>query len=552
MEHYRPVLEFAGTARVALKHLYESAPDLFGRLFLLEAEVELDAEIAASLLQANLIRIAGGLFYAANFRVWVIAGCFIVSDLFTYSSRDRVYPIFPDESDFFGRNLVVREGDSVLDLCTGSGIIAVLCARKAGRVIASDVSPRALEFAAFNAALNNVGQKIVFVHSDLFSNILGKFDLITFNPPFIAAPNDGCWYTHGAAGVDGTVILERILQSCGKHLAEGSRIQFIANSFGTNDSVFVIDLLRRYYPVASLGVTHVFNPTSIPLEEYARVFEGSAGYDGWLERLAGRGFDRIYRVLVTASNDGAGIYSEKRNAGFKYLVREEFGKPPVKISPRFSGGWAEMLARYRDVSSYGLVKTGPMSLPVLLGSGSVKEFRLYYYEVAGEPFYVIINGSLSGSDTVFVRVHSACSFAHVFKSQRCDCAEQLDSALQLIAQSGGVLIYAWAQEGRGIGFKDHVRVYMAQDKGYDTVSAYAALGLPIDCRNYAASARILLDLGVKAVKLLTNNPRKVWGLEHAGIVVERVPLTVALNALNKLQFSAKKEKMGHRYDLDSV
>ncbi|MDO8538749.1 MAG: GTP cyclohydrolase II, partial [archaeon] len=165
-------------------------------------------------------------------------------------------------------------------------------------------------------------------------------------------------------------------------------------------------------------------------------------------------------------------------------------------------------------------------------------------------FYVLVK-DFSIKNNILVRVHSACSFAHVFHSQRCDCQEQLDKSIELIAKEGGIIIYVWGHEGRGVGFENHFKAYMKQDEGFDTVDSYIELGLPVDNRDYSYCAEILKDFNATNIKLLTNNLQKVKGLEQEGIKVERVPLNVKLSKFNESQLKVKKEKLGHLYDLES-
>ena len=152
-------------------------------------------------------------------------------------------------------------------------------------------------------------------------------------------------------------------------------------------------------------------------------------------------------------------------------------------------------------------KNGPMCLPCLLNDGSVAEFKLYVYRFDENLYYVIEKGSISNAKPPLVRIHSTCSFAHVFNSQRCDCKSQLDEAMAKIAQSdAGLIIYIWSHEGRGVGMWEHVKVYMEQDKGEDTVTSYQKLGLPVDSRDYSNAATILKDYKLKnrdALEIIT-------------------------------------------------
>lgn len=182
------------------------------------------------------------------------------------------------------------------------------------------------------------------------------------------------------------------------------------------------------------------------------------------------------------------------------------------------------------------------SLPTRYG-----HFRLTVYRAAdGREHLVLIVGVADGSDPVLVRLHSECLTGDVFGSSRCDCGEQLDVSLSILQQQGrGVLLYL-RQEGRGIGLANKIRAYALQEQGYDTVQANLALGFPEDMREYSAAAAILLDLGIRRVRLLTNNPAKIVGLERHGIqVLERVPLEVPPNPYNLEYLRTKREKMHH-------
>ncbi len=158
----------------------------------------------------------------------------------------------------------------------------------------------------------------------------------------------------------------------------------------------------------------------------------------------------------------------------------------------------------------------------------------------------LVKGDVAGAEDVLVRVHSECLTGDVFHSLRCDCGEQLESALALIEQAGsGVLLYL-AQEGRGIGLLNKLRAYKLQEEGLDTVDANLRLGLPADLRDYGIGAQILADLGLTSIRILTNNPKKIRGLEGYGLsVTEQVPISHTPNPHNEAYLRAKADRMGH-------
>lgn len=172
-------------------------------------------------------------------------------------------------------------------------------------------------------------------------------------------------------------------------------------------------------------------------------------------------------------------------------------------------------------------------------------FRAYRDDETGSEHLAIVSGDPSGAGAV-VRVHSECLTGEVFGSHKCECGPQLEAALGLIAELGGVVIYLRGHEGRGIGLVAKLRAYRLQESGLDTLDANLALGLAADSREYSAAAAILTDLNVGSVRLLTNNPDKIAQLTASGIsVVERLPLLVGERPANRDYLRAKRDRMGH-------
>lgn len=176
------------------------------------------------------------------------------------------------------------------------------------------------------------------------------------------------------------------------------------------------------------------------------------------------------------------------------------------------------------------------------------DFRVIVYESDIDPQHhvAIVKGSFTPEDEVLVRVHSECLTSDVFGSVRCDCGPQVRQAMHIIEKEGkGVVLYM-RQEGRGIGLVNKIKAYALQDNGFDTVEANEALGFKPDLRDYGIGAQILIDLGVRKMKLLTNNPRKVKGLEGFGLqIVERIPIEIPPNGMNSKYLKVKKDKLGH-------
>jgi 3,4-dihydroxy 2-butanone 4-phosphate synthase/GTP cyclohydrolase II len=182
------------------------------------------------------------------------------------------------------------------------------------------------------------------------------------------------------------------------------------------------------------------------------------------------------------------------------------------------------------------------------------EFKIIVYDNEVEDFQhiALVKGEIIPEQPVLVRVHSECFTGDIIRSLRCDCGDQLEKAMMMMDQAGsGVLLYV-RQEGRGIGLVNKLKAYCLQDKGLDTVEANQKLGFKPDLRNYGIGAQVLVDLGVRKIRLMTNNPKKIIGLQGYGLsIVEQVPIEITPNEYNRCYLECKKLKMGHWLNLDA-
>jgi len=236
------------------------------------------------------------------------------------------------------------------------------------------------------------------------------------------------------------------------------------------------------------------------------------------------------------------------------IVHEDGTMARLPELRQYAARWGLKILTVRDLITHRLRtdrfvhREGETRLPTLHG-----EFKAVVYEniLDGSTHLALVKGTVDGGEPILVRMHSECLTGEVFGSLRCDCREQLQAAMRAIEREGrGVIVYI-RQEGRGIGLGNKIKAYALQDQGSDTVEANELLGFPPDPRDYGVGAQILVDLGLRRIRLLTNNPQKRAGLEGYGLqVVERVPLEIPPNRENYAYLKTKRHRLGHLLNLD--
>ena len=287
------------------------------------------------------------------------------------------------------------------------------------------------------------------------------------------------------------------------------------------------------------------DPATVPedLSRPGHVFPLAARPGGVLERSGHT--EAAVDLARLAGRYPAGVICEIMNADGTMARRPQLEEVAQQHGLRMAT--VEDLIRYRRRTEHLIERITEVRMPTEFGEFTAVGYRSL---VDDTTHVALVAGDVAGKEDVLVRVHSECLTGDVFHSARCDCGEQLEEAMRRIqAEGAGVLLYIVGHEGRGIGLANKLLAYKLQEEGADTVEANEALGFPADMRDYGIGAQILVDLGLTSVRLLTNNPKKLVGLEGYGLrVTEQVPIQLACTPDNEAYMRTKAEKLDHRLE----
>ena len=312
---------------------------------------------------------------------------------------------------------------------------------------------------------------------------------------------------------------------------------------------------------AKVGVTTGISAADRATTIQAAIADGATADDlvrpGHIFRLRARDNGVMVRVGQTEGSVDLARLAGCKPAGVICEIMDDDGTmarmPSLeKFSEKHGIGICTVadLVKYRLKTESFVRKAAETVIPTKYGG----EFRMIAYEndLDNLTHIAMVKGEIDPEKDILVRVHSECMTGDLFGSMKCDCAEQLHKAMAMVEKEGSGVILYLRQEGRGIGLVNKLKAYELQCRGYDTVDANLELGFDADMRDYAVGAQILKDLGIRKMRLMTNNPTKIMGLEEYGLsVVERVPIEVMPNTLNDDYLNCKQLKMGHLLKMDS-